>query len=307
LNPATFTGLCGIAIFSFASSVAAQQAQRMDVLDSVELPTQSSDGTGISELSGLGWDQDAGLLYAVSDNGYLHHFKIVIDGDKIKTVDPVFATEIADSSGGLLSWSLTNAEGLHVRNGDNGNPADAELLIAFEDGPAIGRFTPKGDFIAEVSLPQPISDASAYSSSNKRLESVTEHPDLGELSAPEAHLANEPEDVHSIFALDGRKWLIPARQPQQDSIKALDVLPNGRLLMLDRTRNDAGDTQAHFSLFDIAHCAAGTTCPVTEVPVSVPAELAEDFEGMTRISADEFLIVTDSPKGGTLVLMKLAL
>ncbi len=275
------------------------------MLDTVELPVRANDETDISELSGLGWDADEQLLYAVSDNGYLYHFKIEILDRKIKHVDPVYASELADSSRGLLSSNLTNAEGLHIHNGNNSKKGDAELLVAFEDGPAIARYTPQTTFIKEIDLPQPIDDPSIYSSSNKRLESVTEMQDLGVLTAPEAHLAHEPEDIHSIFAMDGRKWSFAALQLKQDSVKALDPLPGGRLLVLERTRDDTDATQSHLRIVDMAHCEPDTKCPTIELPVSDPVAFAKDFEGMTSILNDQFLLVTDSPKGGTMLLFRL--
>jgi hypothetical protein len=289
-----------------AHIVHAEAAPFAQILDVVDVPEQSSDGTAINELSGLGWDNDEKLLYAVSDNGYLHHFRIQAANGKLTQLDPVFSAAIEDTNVGMLSWDLTNAEGLHVRNGDNGKPSDSELLIAFEDGPAIGRFTPRGEFIKEIALPQPIADSNAYSDSNKRLESVSELPDIGIVTAPEVHLADEPSDMHTIFGMDGRSWHFPALQPEQSSIKALDPLPDGRILVLERTRDpQTAATQAHLRIVDIAHCDPSSLCPVAEVALSDSAAIADDYEGMTRIAPGFYVIVTDSPHGGRMALFSL--
>jgi hypothetical protein len=273
------------------------------ILDSVSLPEYSADGTKIAELSGLSWDEKTQLLYAVSDKGYLYHFKLRIESDKIVAVDPVFAASIEDSNTSLLSWDLTNAEGMQVRNGANGT----ELLIAFEDGPAIGRFTTDGKFIEDVKLPTQLADPNVYSDSNKRLESVTEMAPHGVLTAPEAHLIGEPKNQHSIYAMDGRGWAFPALQAKQDSVKDLSPLPNGRLLTLVRTRDPTThDPQAHLRIVDLAGCVSGAMCPVTEVAVSDPSKIADDFEGMAEIAPGLFVIVTDSPHGGTMALFRLS-
>jgi hypothetical protein len=278
------------------------------VVDRIALPEQSADGTDINELSGLGWDEDEKLLYAVSDNGYLHHFKIDITADKLTKVEPIFATAIEDASGGLLSWDLTNAEGLNVRNGANGKLGDSELVIAFEDGPAIGRFTPQGKFIAEIKLPDMLADTSVYLTSNKRLESVSEMAPFGVLTAPEAHLVDEPADIHSIFAMDGRRWRFPALQSDQDSVKALDSLPDGRMLVLVRTRDlNTDEPQAHLRIVDLSHCGEDVVCTVTDVAISDPQLLANDFEGMTRVGDGLYVVVTDSRHGGDMVLLRLEL
>jgi Esterase-like activity of phytase len=296
-----------IALLCVSSTLAAP-APVADVLDHVAVPEQSADGFDIKELSGLAWDEDEKLLYAVGDNGDLHHLKVDIADDKISRLEPVFSTAIEDTSGGLLSWDLANAEGLFVRNGANGKSEDSELEIAFEDGPAIGRFTAHGKFIADVKLPGILSDESLYLTSNKRLESVAELAPYGVLTAPEAHLVDEPADSHSIFSMDGRRWRFPALQSDQDSIKALEPLADGRLLVLIRTRSPNTDQpQAHLLIVDLATCGEDVMCPVVEVAISDPALVANDFEGMTQVGKGLFLIVTDSRHGGALVLFRLKL
>ncbi len=299
----------GLMLACATSSLAfAAEKPRADVLDHITLPEQSIDGGKIKELSGLGWDEDEKLLYAVGDNGYLHHFKIDIAADKFVKVEPVYTSAIADSAGGLLGWNLTNAEGLDVRNSANGKSGDSELVIAFEDGPALGRFTPKGQFIAEIKLPAMLADTSVYLTTNKRLESVSEMAPFGILTAPEAHLTDEPNNIHSVFAMDGSRWRFPALQSDQDSIKAIDPLPDGRLLFLIRTRDpNTDEPQAHLRIVDLSHCAEDIVCPVTDVAVSDPKLIADDFEGMTRIGDGLYLLVTDSRHGGEMVLVRLKL
>ena len=292
---------CAISTSAFAAEIPSA-----DVLDRIALPEQSSDGSKIRELSGLGWDGDEKLLYAVGDNGYLYHFKIDFVADRFVKVEPVYSSAIADSAGGILSWELTNAEGLDVRNDANGVIGDSELVIAFEDGPSIGRFTPKGQFIAEVKLPTILADTSVYLTTNKRLESVSEMAPFGVLTAPEAHLIDEPDSFHSVFAMDGHRWRFPALQTEQDSIKAIDPLSESRLLVLVRTRDpNTDETQAHLRIVDLVHCGEDVVCPVTEVKISDSKLIADDFEGMTSLGDGLYLIVTDARHGGELVLLRL--
>jgi Esterase-like activity of phytase len=293
---------------AISSAVFATESPSADVLDRIALPEQSADGGKIRELSGLGWDSDEKLLYAVGDNGYLHHFKIDIVADNFVKVEPIYSSAIADSDGGVLSWDLTNAEGLDVRNGANGIVGDSELVIAFEDGPSIGRYTPKGQFIAEVKLPKILVDPSVYLTTNKRLESVGEMAPFGILTAPEAHLTDEPDNFHSVFAMDGHRWRFPALQTDQDSVKAIDPLPDGRLLVLIRTRDlNTDEPQAHLRIVDVAHCGENVVCSVTEVKVSDPTLIADDFEGMTSLGDGLYLCVTDARHGGEMVLLRLKL
>jgi hypothetical protein len=280
-----------------------------EILDSVSVPAADRNGNEISELSGLAWDADEQLLYGVSDSGFIVHFRIAIAGDKISKIAPILVAPIEEYEG-LLSSSLSNAESVLARNSTNGKKSDTELVVALEDGPVIARFTPSGQFIAEIKLPAPLADGSAYINHNKRLESVSETPDHVMITAPEAPLQGEPEDVHTIYAENGATWSFKPVQHHQSSIKDIERLPDGRLLILERTRDDAsGANQAHLRLLDTASCTSGTLCDVIDVVPSDANALAMDFEGLTRIAPDLYLLVTDEKAselgGGQLLLLRL--
>ncbi len=282
------------------------------ILDSVRVPNAGPDGSEISELSGLAWDEDEQLLYAVSDAGYLVHFRIAIDQNKLTKLEPVAVFPIEEFEASLLklTWSLSNAEGVHVLNSDNGKRGDSELVVALEDGPAMARFTATGKFIEELALPAPLNDASTYSNSNKRLESVSEMPGHGIITAPEAPLMGEPEDMHTMYAFDGSKWQFKAVQPHLSAVKDIAITADGKQMVLERTRDDKGkSTDAHLRLLDLANCAVATVCPVEEVTPSDAEPLRLDFEGLARVSKDNYLMVTDEPAsdtgGGQMLLFQL--
>jgi hypothetical protein len=280
-----------------------------EILDRVSVPAADRNGNEISELSGLAWDADEQLLYGVSDSGFIVHFRIAIAGNKISKIAPILVAPIEEYEG-LLSWSLSNAEAVLARNSTNGKKSDTELVVALEDGPVIARFTPGGQFIAEIKLPAPLAKRSAYISNNKRLESVSETPGHVMITAPEAPLVGEPEDVHTIYAENGATWSFKAVQPFRSSIKDIERLPDGRLLILERTRDDASKAnQAHLRLLDTASCTTGTLCDVIDVVPSDANAMAMDFEGLTRIAPDLYLLVTDEKAselgGGQLLLLRL--
>lgn len=285
-----------------------------EILDSVSVPAASNDGSEISELSGLAWDEDEQLLYAVSDGGSIVHFRILVKDGKLAKVEPVLVAPLEEFEGSLLklTWSLSNAEAALTRNSINGKRGDTELVVALEDGPAIARFTPAGQFIAEIVLPPPLGDAAVYANSNKRLESVSEIPGKGIITAPETPLRGGPQDIHTIYGSKGASWKFKTFQPRNSAIKDIYYEPGGRLLVLERTRDDAGEnTELHLRLVDIGGCSTGGLCAVTEVVASDPDRLKLAFEGMTRIADGLYLLVSDevasSTGGGQLLLFRLAL
>lgn len=277
-----------------APGVAGAEAPRLQTLDSLLLPFESAGGTRIDELSGLAWDEDEQLLYAVSDRGVLHHLRLRLADRRIAELEPVFSislqTTLQDGSG----RGLRNAEGLATINGENGVTGDTELLIAFEDGPMIGRFTPLGRQIAEVTLPEPLADASRYSEENSRLESVAFDPRHGVLTAPEEALLGEHPEIHTIYASDGWRWSFKTFQPHRSNLKAIETMADGSLLILERTRVEKGGASiGRLRHLDLVRCAERPVCEVADLVAASGGVMDDNFEGMARIGGDLYLAVTD--------------
>jgi hypothetical protein len=293
--------LAACAAMSLAAAPAAGQPLTARILDKIDLPSASPDGGEISELSGLAWDEDEKLLYGVSDAGYLVSMRVSVEEDRLAKAEPVAVVPIEEYVGSLkkLTWSLSDAEALVLRNSANGIAGDTEMVVALEDGPAIARFDNKGKFLAEMKLPKPLDDPSVYASSNKRLESVSEIPGHGIITVPEVSLSGEPEGTHTLYAEDGVSWRFAAEQKADSSVKDIALLPEGRQLILERTRDSGGKTTtSHLRILDLANCPPGGDCPITDIAPSDPEAMQEDFEGLARISSDLYLLVTDQAASG---------
>jgi len=266
---------------------------KLEALGKTEIPATGKDGVRVDELSGLAWDADEKLLYAISDGGVLHHFRLQLDGDRIAGIEHVFAAPISAPIGNV---SATNAEGLSAVNSDDGTPGNSELLIAFEDGPGIARFTPKGQWIADVALPAPLADATSYAKKNSRLEAVAFDKVHGILTAPERPLRGEPDTAHKVYAGNGATWAFDAAQPD-GRLKAIETMADGSLLVLERTAEEKGGPRtAHLRHLDIASCPADGQCVAPDLSATPDPLLVDNFEGLTRLSERLFLIVTDRTK-----------
>jgi hypothetical protein len=300
------------AAFFLAAAPAAGQPLTAQILDKIDLPSASADGGQISELSGLAWDDDEKLLYGVSDAGYLVSMRMTVEKDRLAKVEPVAVAPIEEYIGSLMkfTWSLSDAEALLLHNSSNGIQGDTEMIVALEDGPAIARFDKTGKFLAEIQLPKPLDDASVYASSNKRLESVSEIAGHGVITVPEVPLSGEPEGTHTVYAMDDVSWRFAAEQKADSSVKDIALMPDGRQLILERTRDaDGKTTLSHLRLLDLANCPPGGACPVTDIAPSDPQAMQEDFEGLARISSDLYVLVTDkaasSGIGAKMMLLRL--
>jgi len=282
----------GLALAALVVTSPAGAEPKLEVLGKTEIPATGKNGVLVNELSGLAWDADEKLLYAVSDGGVLHQFRLQLEGDRITAIEHVFSAPLAAPAAGK---TVTNAEGLAALNGDDGKPGNSELLVAFEDGTAIARFTPQGQWIADITLPGPLADAKNYAKKNSRLESVAFDNTHGVLTAPERPLRGEPETLHKIYAGDGATWGFEAAQPD-GRIKAIETMADGNLLVLERTEGADGARAAHLRYLDLAVCAAGGQCAALDLSATPDPLLVDNFEGLARLTGSLFLIVTDRTK-----------
>lgn len=273
---------------------------RLQVHDSVEIGSNVASGLTVQELSGLAWDEDEQLLYAVSDKGRIFHFYLRLEATKIAGLRPVFATQLTNRAGEAIVRPKANAEGLTALKTENGKKGDTELLIMMEGGPTVGptleRFTPRGQSIGAIDLPQLLGNVDSYRDDKDRLESVTYHPQSGVLVAPEKPLKGQARSRHTIFSLEGKRWSFDAIQPTGSHIKAIEVAPDGNLLILERTRyGSAADFVVRTRYLDFQRCEQGS-CTGEDPVVASEALPTGNFEGLTRISQQLYLMVSDAKK-----------
>lgn len=265
-------------------------------MHTLSLPVQEVNGITMQELSGLAWDADEGLLYAVSDRGSVFHFELKLGAARIEHLKPLFAARLHGSARAQANARHFNAEGLALLNADNGVRGDTELVVALENGPAVVRFTPRGEAIADVPLPSALTDASRYRGKNKRLESIAVHPKYGFVMAPEAPLRGQPATRHTLYATQGGSWSFEALEKGSD-LKAIETLADGRLLVLERVEGapsvaSKGRAAALRSIDPVA-CGDARPCAAGDA-LAAGAVLADgNYEGMARLSDTRFLLVSD--------------
>ena len=275
------------------------------VLDSVRIPW----GWKTSELSGLAWDQDEQLLYAVSDLGHIIHFKVDVRGNKIASVEEVFYGPLELTVG---QETFHDTEDLVAINSANGKQGDSEIAVVFEDGPAAARFSSKGQFVESIPLPGPLLDRDSYRQANQRLESIALTPDHGFLIGPQTPLVGQSRKRHTLYATDGSQWRYKAVKKHRTSTKALEQMPDGTLLVVEALNDGGflgaiglGGKEAHIRRLDLGHCENPKKCPVVDYRTSTGEPIRGRFEGITNITDDLFLMVTDETFGAELMLVKI--
>lgn len=206
------------------------QLDRIRLRGMLALPTVSVDGMRLSQLSALAWDDDEQLLYALSDKGYLFHLRPEFRNDALVNIALQSAVPLAELGIGK-PLRRADTEGMDILNGRNGRKGDAELLVSFERQPRIVRYRPDGKAIGELALSAPLTNADAYRSPNRGLESVCADPSLGVLTTPEEPLDSDGQGTR-IFSLSGKSWRYPLSA--EFGITAMECLGGGRVLVLER-------------------------------------------------------------------------
>lgn len=278
------------------------------LLGAVSLRHVIIDGQLVAELSGLAWDHDEQILYAVSDGGRLFHLKPEFDDGVLTGVAGLAGFALRDENGQPLRGLRADSEGLALENADNGIRGDSVLAIAFERRPRLARYTPRGRFLSEVPLPARLGSVANYASANKSLESVAHHPQFGWLVAPERAMAGDAPGIPRIWNDRGAFWNYPLRAVPNNSLVAMEVLPDGSLLTLER---------GHGLLYlpvvisirrgrlAVPNAPAPLEVSTTAVLDSSSGWRVDNFEGLTRLDGRRFLLVSDdneNPMQRTLLL-----
>jgi hypothetical protein len=270
---------------------------RLRFLGMLELPTVEIGDARLSQLSGLAWDDDDSVLYAISDKGWLFHLRPQLQGDILRGVQLLNAVPLRElGSNKPLRRKRADPEDLDIINGRNGKPGDAELLIGFERLPRVMRYRPDGTPLSEQTPPAPLDDPRNYRSSNKMIEALCLDAKLGVLVAPEVPLAGEREDETRIYSLSGESWRY--RLQPGHRITAMECLGAGEVLVLE---TDFGRLLAHSAIELKLARLSSNPGKNAAAQIETVAQLdtgrgyaIDNFEGLTRHRGMRFFLVTDN-------------
>ena len=272
------------------------RVDRVRFLGMLQLPNPTVDGMRFSQLSGLAWDDDDGILYALSDKGFVFHLQPLFQNGALAGLKLLKAVHLRElGSDKPLRWGRADSEGLEVLRGRNGRKGDAELLISFERFPRIVRYRPDGYAIDESPLPAPLDDAKIYQDPNKMLESVCQDPRLGILTAAELPLKGERAGYTHIFSLGGKSWLYPL--PTRNRITDMDCLGRERVMLLESNiENTLGRLTVSLKIATLPEIPS----PAEPVPVETlvtfdteKGQQIDNFEGLAHHRGNRFFMVSD--------------
>ncbi len=271
-----------------------------DIVDGIRLQgalklgNQEINGLRAIELSGLAWDADDNILYAISDDGHLVHLAVSFEGDFLVGAEYIAAFPLMDQQQQQLPEDGRDAEGLEIINGNNGIKGDSELLICFEVQPRIGVYSPQGKHIREITLNESLKSISNYYGRNSALESVVIHPSHGILTIPQRPLRTTQENQFAIHSMTGKQWLYSPIDVEDSSAVGMDILPNGDLVILERVYKSIFQPVI-FALRKLRLSESDSTASVQNLMEfnSTEGWRMDNFEGLARHQGNAYFMVSD--------------
>lgn len=255
------------------------------------LPREMPDGVALRGLSDLAWSESEGVLYAVSDFGWLFRLQPVFENNRLIDVRLLDSYPLTDAAGRPLKGRWRDAEGLTFAPGPDGAPA---LFVSFERASRITRIDRQGRWQADVPLPAPFADPRRYDTPNAALEALTWHPRRGLLSAAELPPPGFTPAGHTpLFDLAGRQHPYLLHTGPRCALVALNAWAGDELLSLERCY-DEGRIEIALRRFDLPETAGFAIRPETLALFRLQdGWLLDNFEGMTRIGPRGLLLVSD--------------
>ena len=273
-----------------------ERHMQVRLLGTLVLDKTTVAGLGPRELSGLAWDEDAQLLYAVSDNGHLCHLSPQFDAGVLAGIDFIAAYPLREADGSVVKGKAADSEGMAARNTHNGIPGDTELLISFEIQPRILTYSVDGRLLATLPLSAELANIDNYAGENEGIEGIALHDEYGLLLAPQRPLRHANQDLLTIYSAAARVWQMVPIDPEHSAVVGLEVTPHGDLLVLER-RYASVFRPVIWSVrrINLEQEPAGPQMPeeILTVTTAGSAWSPDNFEGITHHRDNKYFMISD--------------
>ncbi len=279
--------LATIFFLAFATTPLPAHELTVRAMDHLVVTSQTHPDLPLREVSALTWDEQDGTLLAVSDRNDLYHLSLGPDHDRIE-LTLTAQVRLSDETGQRLRGRHFSAEGAAMAE-----PGSGRIAILSEMPPRLSLFDRQGRHLRDLPLSNEVRDVARLRSEGNGLESLALHPTLGYLVAPEKPLADQPRLTHVIYGTDGPALAFHSGEAGSTRIKAMETLPDGRLLILERDRMDDMTIRPFLRVIDPAACPVADPCSMQAVPLDLPPPFDADFEGLAWLGANRVLLASD--------------
>ncbi|WP_457748533.1 esterase-like activity of phytase family protein [Sulfurimonas sp.] len=255
--------------------------QKIKILDAKVLFFNNKKTIPFHEISDLVYEN--GVVYFVSDQGYLYKFFINIAKNKISSLQYLNAYVLKNKKGQKLKKKKRDAEGLAL--------CKDSLLISFERKQRIVLYSKNGLKIKKIKIHKDLQNKNNYVSKNKGLEAVTCNEKYGIITAPENPLKNTDSKYKMLYTKEHVFKFIA-----NGSIVALEFFDKNSILVLLRDFNYLTRRRVSSLIkVQLNNCNANNICK-SEILAKLDSAdgwKLDNFEGLTRVEGNKYLMVSD--------------
>ena len=251
----------------------------------LNLSDSAIQGARVGGLSDLAYDDRTHTLYLLSDRGYLFQGRLSFDDNNHLTgLNLDRAYPLTDIDGKPLTTGQADAEGMALVSRLHGGKA---LLIGLELNDRLQLFSLEGRALGPPIRP----DALEGTRYNGGLEAVTYHPDYGVISGLERPPSGMPARTTRLFDLQGHLWRYQLADISGSSLTALAPLGHD-LLAIERAFAPPRPLAISLRRIHLEPDGNTTTSSLATL-YSSEGWLLDNFEGLTRIGANRYLMISD--------------
>ena len=224
-------------------------------------------------MSGLAYKENN--LYIVANNGKLYTFSIEIQDKKITSLKKQNIKLLETKKGKALKKKRRDAEGLCF--------LDDNLLISFERKHRVELYSTDGHKIKNIKISPLLQNKRSYKGKNRGLESVAYNTKYGVVTLPEMPL--NAQQTHLLYTKDQTLHI-----DIKEKIKALEFISEDEILIISRAQSTLFKHKRSLIYYvDLRN--------TQENNAELLLEYNGNFEGLTKVRNNLYLMVTDSEGG----------
>ncbi len=279
-------------VYLTEAQLAAAERNSFEIQAAFSIDSLTASGDKLMEFSGLAWDEDEHILYALSDRGFVIHLRPVFDQQQLIDMLLLGYYRLLDANGKALRHKKADSEGLALAHAANGVADDTQLIVSFERIPRVINFNTKGRYLATQPLPARLQDIRNFNGNNNALEAITPHPDLSLILGAEKPLKQTTDNLFCLNAAGKCSWSFAPSNRTHGSLVGLTTLKDGNLVALERSFPGllAGITNT-IHLFSLSHNRFQQQLLVELAPGD--GVFNDNFEGITWHRSNRFFMISD--------------
>ena len=279
-------------ILSIGFFLSHKKPYKITILDERFLLYPDKNSIQFGGISDIAYDNEKHQLYLIGDRSIFFKFEAKFD-EKIESLNYLLAHKILRDENNKEIYTLATYDSEGLTTAPNGN-----VLIAHEQIAGLLEVSPNGEIIHSLKVPKKLEKKKNYRNGNKMLESIAYHKRHGILIASEYPLKQDNMQKQTIYSLDGkREWHFRAEKHENCGVTAIEVMDDGNLMVLERSYcGILKPLRVILKKLYLNDCDKENNCRVEYLASfnSLKGDGFNNFEGLTRVSKNRYLMVSDN-------------